>query len=188
MPIIDDELYLQFVLTCDDKLLNQRCDGLTDIVGGCGISQCHRYKGYGLKNCILLRGDENQIDNLLNNCSIKLLYKAPEQQNNLTTNISNETMKLQVAINGKFLANGNSSHFVVSRSTALRHAQCNQILPSRLYETSSQSPPLPPKTEKPRVMPRIKSHVETMMSNNNNNHNKCMCCFDYICVFDCGLG
>ena len=214
LPIVENELYLQFVLNCNEKLRNQKCDGLTNIVGGCGISQCHRYKGYGLKNCILLRGDENEIDNLLNNCKIRLLYtnntNTNSSQSNASVNESDvvkcmasfrvfclslflchfDSVKMttilfflmfctqntkrkktvQVAVNGKFLINGNQKHFTVSRETTMKHAEKNQILPPRMYAMGSTVSPVPTTTATTSTDTANDIRCDANNSNNSNSN------------------
>ena len=86
ISIIENVFYLKF--TIDSHLIKKKRDGLTDIVGGIGISMLHRNKNeFGaLRNCILLRCSNQQLQNCLKNSYVVAYCVKNSNYQNLLKN------------------------------------------------------------------------------------------------------
>lgn len=73
IPIFEN--YFYFSLKLHSPLENTKTDGLKDVIGGIGMSLLKRNKNeFGaLRNCILLRCTETQLNETLKNCCISII-------------------------------------------------------------------------------------------------------------------
>jgi len=68
LPLIENKIYLQIILHSDD--CHKKRDGLYDIIGGIGLCMLARHRNDGIHNCIMLRSNDHNINNVLKNVGL----------------------------------------------------------------------------------------------------------------------
>jgi len=96
LPLIENNIYLQIILHSDE--CNKKRDGLYDIIGGVGLCMLARHRNDGIHNCIMLRSNDHNINNVLKKSRI-IIYKLDTISNtHVNIYINNDLLNLSTTL------------------------------------------------------------------------------------------